>query len=202
MVQRGNRSAQRAPLSREVRLRPFGARHRPGPGFADVPQLRTGCRSAGSSRRRSRPRREIVSKPPHWIPHEPTAAEFRRDLQCRATRRSPTRTAARAIRRRGGFIPSTASNLLPSMRNSLIVACAVAILNLLIGDSGGLCDGQDPLPRPASLDLRHPHHTGDPRHRAGRAVLPVHPQSRPARYALVARSSPISRSPCRSRSSS
>ena len=32
----------------------------------------------------------------------------------------------------GGFIPSTASNLLPAMKNSFIVAFAVVILNLLV----------------------------------------------------------------------
>ena len=33
----------------------------------------------------------------------------------------------------GGFIPSTAKNLLPSLGNSFIVACAVVLLNLLVG---------------------------------------------------------------------
>src|SRR5262249_50411335 len=33
----------------------------------------------------------------------------------------------------GGYIPSTAKNLLPSLGNSFFVACAVVILNLLVG---------------------------------------------------------------------
>jgi len=76
--------------------------------------------------------REIVSKPPHWIPHEPTAANFA------AIFAAKDRTVTYETRRvgdpsSGGFIPSTASNLLPSIGNSLIVACAVVILNLLVG---------------------------------------------------------------------
>lgn len=33
----------------------------------------------------------------------------------------------------GGFIPSSAGNLLPAMLNSLIVASVVVLLNLLVG---------------------------------------------------------------------
>lgn len=75
---------------------------------------------------------EITAKPPHWIPHEPTLENFRAifvaDTQevTYETRRARD-TAA------GGFIPSTAKNLLPSMWNSLVVALAVVVLNLLIG---------------------------------------------------------------------
>jgi multiple sugar transport system permease protein len=76
--------------------------------------------------------REIVSKPPHWIPHEPTIANFA------AIFTSHERSVTYETRRgkdpaSGGFIPSTAKNLLPSLGNSLIVACAVVLLNLLIG---------------------------------------------------------------------
>lgn len=76
--------------------------------------------------------REIVSKPPHWIPNEPTLQNFA------AIFVAPEKTVTYETRRKGdpatgGFIPSTASNLLPSMRNSLIVACTVAVLNLLVG---------------------------------------------------------------------
>lgn len=75
---------------------------------------------------------EITAIPPHWIPHEPTLENFRAifvaDTQevTYETRRARD-TAA------GGFIPSTAKNLLPSMWNSLVVALAVVVLNLLIG---------------------------------------------------------------------
>jgi multiple sugar transport system permease protein len=76
--------------------------------------------------------REIVSKPPHWIPHEPTVANFA------AIFTSHERSVTYETRRgkdpaSGGFIPSTAKNLLPSLGNSLIVACAVVLLNLLVG---------------------------------------------------------------------
>lgn len=76
--------------------------------------------------------REIISKPPHWIPHEPTIQNFS------AIFFAGDKAVTYENRRRGdpatgGFIPSTAGNLLPSMRNSLIVACSVAFLNLLIG---------------------------------------------------------------------
>src|ERR1043165_3368868 len=75
--------------------------------------------------------REIVSKPPHWIAHEPTLANFD------AIFTSHERTVTYETRRgtdpvSGGFIPSTAKNLLPSLGNSLIVACAVVLLNLLV----------------------------------------------------------------------
>jgi multiple sugar transport system permease protein len=76
--------------------------------------------------------REIVSKPPHWIPTQPTLQNFAAIFD------AGDRTVTYATRRQGdpatgAFIPSTARNLLPSMRNSLIVACSVAFLNLLIG---------------------------------------------------------------------
>ena len=76
--------------------------------------------------------REIVSKPPHWIPHEPTIGNFE------AIFTSHERQVTYETRRgrdpaSGGFIPSTAKNLLPSLANSFIVASAVVILNLLVG---------------------------------------------------------------------
>jgi multiple sugar transport system permease protein len=76
--------------------------------------------------------REIVSKPPHWIPREPTLSSFQ------AIFTSHERTVTYETRRgtdpvSGGFIPSTAKNLLPSLGNSFIVACAVVLLNLLVG---------------------------------------------------------------------
>ncbi len=76
--------------------------------------------------------KEIVSKPPHWIPHEPTAENFS------AIFFAGDKAVTYANRRKGdpatgGFIPSTAGNLLPAMRNSLVVALSVALLNLLVG---------------------------------------------------------------------
>jgi multiple sugar transport system permease protein len=74
---------------------------------------------------------EITSVPPHWIPHQPTLENFAtiftaKDKVVTYENRKEGDTAT------GGFIPSTAKNLLPSMWNSLIVAVAVVILNLLV----------------------------------------------------------------------
>ncbi len=76
--------------------------------------------------------REIVSKPPHWIPNDPTLENFAVIFA------APEKTVTYETRRAadpasGGFIPSTAKNLLPSLLNSLIVAVSVVILNLLVG---------------------------------------------------------------------
>ena len=76
---------------------------------------------------------EIVSVPPHWIPDEPTMQNFdaifgaTEDEEVTYESRSGVDPAA------GGFIPSTAKNLLPSMWNSFLVATLVVILNLLVG---------------------------------------------------------------------
>lgn len=74
---------------------------------------------------------EITSVPPHWIPHQPTLENFATIFTAKEKvvtyeNRKEGDTAT------GGFIPSTAKNLLPSMWNSLIVAVAVVILNLLV----------------------------------------------------------------------
>ncbi|MEJ8838141.1 carbohydrate ABC transporter permease [Ramlibacter sp. AN1133] len=74
---------------------------------------------------------EITSVPPHWVPHAPTAANFR------AIFKAPDEKVTYETRRQGdtasgGFIPSTAANLLPAMKNSFLVAVAVVVLNLLV----------------------------------------------------------------------
>lgn len=74
---------------------------------------------------------EITSIPPHWVPHEPTMENFEaifkaKDEVVTYENRKQGDTAS------GGYIPSTAKNLLPSMWNSLIVAIAVVVLNLLV----------------------------------------------------------------------
>jgi multiple sugar transport system permease protein len=75
---------------------------------------------------------EIISKPPHWIPQAPTTENFAAIFTAKdKTVTYETRKAADPAS--GGFIPSTASNLLPAMWNSIIVASAVVILNLLVG---------------------------------------------------------------------
>ncbi len=77
------------------------------------------------------PESEITSKPPHWLPHHPTIENFA------AIFKADTREVTYANRRQGdtatgGYIPSTAKNLLPAMWNSLIVALSVVVLNLLV----------------------------------------------------------------------
>jgi multiple sugar transport system permease protein len=74
---------------------------------------------------------EITSVPPHWIPHQPTAENFAAIFKAKETvvtyeNRKQGDTAT------GGFIPSTAKNLLPGMWNSLVVALAVVVLNLIV----------------------------------------------------------------------
>lgn len=74
---------------------------------------------------------EITSVPPHWIPEKPTldnfAAIFKKSEEVVTyENRKQGDTAT------GGFIPSTAANLLPSMKNSFLVAMAVVVLNLLV----------------------------------------------------------------------
>ncbi|HJV82244.1 carbohydrate ABC transporter permease [Noviherbaspirillum sp.] len=74
---------------------------------------------------------EITSVPPHWVPHAPTMDNFNAIFKAKENvvtyeTRKEGDTAT------GGFIPSTAKNLLPSMWNSFIVAIAVVILNLLV----------------------------------------------------------------------
>jgi multiple sugar transport system permease protein len=76
--------------------------------------------------------REIVSKPPHWIPHEPTLENFQAIFQAK-DKTVTYETRGGRDPASGGFIPSTAKDLLPSLGNSMIVASAVVVLNLLIG---------------------------------------------------------------------
>lgn len=76
--------------------------------------------------------REIVSKPPHWIAREPTIANFAAIFTSHE-RAVTYETRGGRDPASGGFIPSTAKNLLPSLGNSLIVACMVVLLNLLVG---------------------------------------------------------------------
>ncbi len=74
---------------------------------------------------------EITSVPPHWVPEQPTMENFA------AIFKSSNEVVTYETRKEGdtatgGFIPSTAGNLLPSMKNSFIVALAVVVLNLLV----------------------------------------------------------------------
>ncbi len=75
---------------------------------------------------------EIVSVPPHWIPERPTLQNYRAIFV--AGRKEVTyETRSKGDPSSGGYIPSTAENLLPGMWNSLKVALAVVLLNLLVG---------------------------------------------------------------------
>jgi multiple sugar transport system permease protein len=76
--------------------------------------------------------REIISKPPHWIPDTPTLENFRAIFAAK-DKAVTYETRKSADPASGGFIPSTATNLLPAMLNSFLVASAVAALNLLVG---------------------------------------------------------------------
>jgi multiple sugar transport system permease protein len=74
---------------------------------------------------------EITSRPPHWIPHQPTLENFEAIFQARDKKVTyETRRAGDPAT--GGYIPSTAKDLLPSMWNSLVVAVSVVLLNLLV----------------------------------------------------------------------
>jgi multiple sugar transport system permease protein len=76
--------------------------------------------------------REIVSRPPHWIPHEPTAQNFAAIFGAK-DRKVTYETRRAGDPATGGYIPSTASNLLPAIGNSFIVAIVVSVLNLIVG---------------------------------------------------------------------
>lgn len=74
---------------------------------------------------------EITSVPPHWIPEQPTLENFAAIFKSSETVVT-YETRKQGDTATGGFIPSTAVNLLPSMKNSFIVAMAVVVLNLLV----------------------------------------------------------------------
>jgi multiple sugar transport system permease protein len=74
---------------------------------------------------------EITSRPPHWIPHQPTTENFAAIFEAR-DKRVTYETRRQGDPATGGYIPSTARDLIPSMSNSLIVAVSVVLLNLLV----------------------------------------------------------------------
>lgn len=73
---------------------------------------------------------EITSKPPHWLPQQPTTENFAAIFG--ADKKVSYETRRQGDPATGGYIPSTAKNLLPAMWNSLIVAVLVVLLNLLV----------------------------------------------------------------------
>ncbi len=75
---------------------------------------------------------EITSIPPQWIPENPTLENFRVIFSAGDDRDVTYETRSGADPASGGFIPSTASSLLPAMGNSFIVSVSVVILNLLV----------------------------------------------------------------------
>ena len=76
--------------------------------------------------------REIVSVPPHWIPHEPTLMNYEA-IFAESEAKVTYETRKERDPSSGGYIPSTARNLIPGIVNSLIVSVCVVIANLLIG---------------------------------------------------------------------
>lgn len=74
---------------------------------------------------------EITSRPPHWIPHEPTLENFAAIFQARE-KKVTYETRRQGDPATGGYIPSTARDLIPSMWNSLVVAVSVVLLNLVV----------------------------------------------------------------------
>ncbi|MEO7402289.1 MAG: carbohydrate ABC transporter permease [Burkholderiales bacterium] len=76
--------------------------------------------------------REIVSVPPHWIPHEPTLMNYQA-IFAESEAKVTYETRKERDPSSGGYIPSTARNLIPGIVNSLIVSVCVVIANLLIG---------------------------------------------------------------------
>ena len=74
---------------------------------------------------------EITSVPPHWLPHQPTTENFAAIFQAR-DKVVTYENRKQGDSATGGYIPSTAKNLLPSMWNSLLVALSVVVLNLLV----------------------------------------------------------------------
>jgi multiple sugar transport system permease protein len=77
------------------------------------------------------PEVELTSKPPHWLPRQPTLENFAAIFKA-ADEVVTYETRKQGDTATGGFIPSTAKVLLPSMWNSFLVAAAVVVLNLLV----------------------------------------------------------------------
>lgn len=75
---------------------------------------------------------EITSRPPHWLPQQPTLENFAAIFQA-GEKKVTYETRRAGDPATGGYIPSTARDLIPSMGNSFVVAVAVVILNLVVG---------------------------------------------------------------------
>lgn len=75
---------------------------------------------------------EIVSVPPHWIPEAPTLENFKA-IFFQEFEEVTYETRKKVDPVSGGYIPSTAKDLLPAMWNSFIISVSVVILNLLVG---------------------------------------------------------------------
>ncbi len=75
--------------------------------------------------------RELASKPIRWAPEDPSLRNYEAIFfyaEERVTYENRKRTDPSA----GEFVPSAAQNLLPAIRNSLVVGAWVAILNILL----------------------------------------------------------------------
>ena len=110
---------------------------------------------------------EITSKPPHWVPHQPTVENFaaiftseHKEVTYENRKQGDTAT--------GGFIPSTAKNLLPSMWNSFLVAILVVVLNLLVSIPAAYAMAKI---RFIGLHLLHAHYARHSGYRAGGSLF-------------------------------
>lgn len=74
---------------------------------------------------------EIAAVPPNWLPPQPTLANFEAIFHA-AELEVTYETRRQGDPATGGFLPSGAANLLPSLGNSLTVGLWVAALNLLL----------------------------------------------------------------------
>jgi len=74
---------------------------------------------------------EITAVPPNWLPPSPSLSNFEAIFTA-GERQVTYETRRQGDAATGGFLPSGASNLLPSLWNSLTVGIWVAVLNLLL----------------------------------------------------------------------
>lgn len=73
---------------------------------------------------------EIVSVPPHWLPERPTLENYL------ALFIGPQVGTGR-LPEQGGFVPASARDLLPAMRNSAVVGSLVTLIDLVLGSMAG-----------------------------------------------------------------
>ena len=90
---------------------------------------------------------EITSVPPHWIPHQPTAENFAAIFKAKESGGHLREPQAGRHPATGGFIPSTAKNLLPAHVEQPGRRAGGGGAEPAGERAGGLCAGEDPLHR-------------------------------------------------------